>query len=168
MEAVWKDMKATRLPSWITPAPYDWGTSRRGKLSADNWRVISCIHLPITLIRLFGSSDGRPRELLDNFMQLVTAVRTATMRTSSAEQIEVYNEHIFAYTRGVLDLYPDYNVLPSHHAALHIGDMLSRFGPKHSHDSPHYERYIHFFHRMNTNHKLWASATSLKSVCTEN
>ena len=154
MKAVWSDMSRTKLPSWVTPAPRDWGTSRRGKLSADNWRVICCVHLPITLIRLFGSSEGRPRDLVNNFMDLVSAVRVATSSTSSPAHIEKYNQKIFAYTRGVQELYPDYNVLPSHHAGLHIGDMLRYFGPKHSHDSPYYERYIHFFHRMNTNHKL--------------
>ncbi|KAJ3544294.1 hypothetical protein NMY22_g2823 [Coprinellus aureogranulatus] len=153
MEAVWRDMSRTHLPSWITPAPRDWGTSRRGKLSADNWRIICCIHLPITLIRLFGSSTGRPRQLLDNFMHLVSAVRIATMRTSSKEQVSAYNHHIFKYTHGTLELYPDYNILPSHHGALHIGDVLTRFGPKHSHDSPYYERFINFFHHMNTNNK---------------
>lgn len=159
MEAVWHDMAETKLPSWVTPAPRDWGTSRRGKLSADNWRVICCIHLPITLIRLFGLSEGRTRLLVDNFMLLVAAVRVATANTSSSAHIQKYEEFIFAYTQGVLDLYPDYSILPSHHAGLHIGDMLRYFGPKHSHDSPFYERYIHFFHRINTNHKLGKPCT---------
>jgi hypothetical protein len=154
MTAIWKDMDRTRLPTWITPVPRDWGTTRRGKLSADNWRIICCIHLPITLIRLFGASEGRRGALLDNFMRLVSAVRIATMRTSSQAQIDAYNSHILAYSEGVLELFPDYSVLPSHPAALHIGDILSRFGPKHSHDSPHYERYIRFFHHMNTNNKI--------------
>ncbi|RXW15897.1 hypothetical protein EST38_g9952 [Candolleomyces aberdarensis] len=137
MTAIWEDMDRTRLPNWITPVPRDWGTIRRGKLSADNWRIICCIHLPITLIRLFGSAEGRRRALLDNFMRLVSAARIATMRRSSQAQVDAYNSHILA-----------------HHAALHIGDILARFGPKHSHDSPHYERYIRFFHRMNTNNKI--------------
>ncbi|KAJ2932129.1 hypothetical protein H1R20_g4968, partial [Candolleomyces eurysporus] len=154
MTTVWADMNRTQLPSWITPVPRDWGTVRRGKLSADNWRIICCIHLPITLIRLFGSSEGRPRALLDNFMHLISAVRIATMRRSSPAQIEAYDLHMSAYSRGTLELFPEYSVLPSHHAALHIGDMLKRFGPKHSHDSPYYERYILFFHRLNTNNKI--------------
>ncbi|KAJ2921684.1 hypothetical protein H1R20_g15414, partial [Candolleomyces eurysporus] len=154
MESIYEDMARTRLPSWVTPAPRDWGTVRRGKLSADSWRIICCIHLPITLIRLFGASDGRPRALLDNFMDLVTAVRIATMRLSSMAHAEMYKACILKYTKGTLELFPDYNVLPSHHAALHIGDMLIRFGPKHAHDSPHYERYINFFHHMNTNNHI--------------
>jgi hypothetical protein len=137
MGMVWEDMKRTRLPAWITLPPSDWGTVRRGKLSADNWRTICCIHLPITLIRLYGESTGRQRDLLDNFMHLVTAVRIATMHTSSAQQILEYKAAMQAYTSGVNKLFHEYQILPSHHAALHLGDILERFGPKHAHDSPY-------------------------------
>ncbi|KAJ2917200.1 hypothetical protein MD484_g3158, partial [Candolleomyces efflorescens] len=154
MEAVWSDMKLTRLPLWITPPPHDWGTPGRGKLSANNWRVICCIHLPITLIRLYGKESGRKKKILDNFMVLVAAIRCATRAVTSPQHIESYNSLIQQYTSGVKELFPDYHILPSHHGALHIGDMLQRFGPKHAHDSPHYERYINFFHRMNNNNKL--------------
>ncbi|KAJ2931557.1 hypothetical protein H1R20_g5541, partial [Candolleomyces eurysporus] len=153
MDIVWDDMKRTQLPSWINLPPRDWGTARRGKLSADNWRIICCIHLPITLIRLLGDRTDRTKDLLDNFMKLVTAVRIATTRMSSHSQIETYNRIILEYTQGVQQLFPDYQILPSHHAALHLGDVLERFGPKHAHDSPYYERCINFFHRMNTNKK---------------
>ncbi|KAJ2912519.1 hypothetical protein MD484_g7899, partial [Candolleomyces efflorescens] len=139
MEAVWSDMKLTRLPLWITPPPHDWGTPGRGKLSANNWRIICCIHLPITLIRLYGRESGRKKRILDNLMVLVKAIRCATSAVTSPQHIRSYNSLIQQYTSGVKELFPDYHILPSHHGALHIGDMLQRFGPKHAHDSPHYE-----------------------------
>jgi hypothetical protein len=58
MTAVWEDMARTQLPSWVTDVPHNWGTATRGKLSANNWRVICTMHLPITLIRLWGSNDA--------------------------------------------------------------------------------------------------------------
>ncbi|KAJ2922989.1 hypothetical protein H1R20_g14105, partial [Candolleomyces eurysporus] len=160
MEEVWSDMKSTVLPSWVTPVPSDWGTVRRGKLSADNWRIICCIHLPITLIRLFGQDSGRKKMIIDNFMDLVCAVRVATTDTISPNQIELYRSSILRYSLGVKALFTEHEVLPSHHAALHLGDVLENFGPKHAHDSPHYERYINFFHRMNNNHKLGKASPS--------
>ncbi|KAJ3501861.1 hypothetical protein NLJ89_g9152 [Agrocybe chaxingu] len=39
MRLVWDDMTRTQLPTWITPAPRNWGTMQHGKLSADNWRI---------------------------------------------------------------------------------------------------------------------------------
>jgi hypothetical protein len=79
LEVVWSDMKKAQLPSWISPAPHNWGTPTRGKLSADNWRVVCTIHLPITLIWLWRDETGRKRQLLENFMDLVTAVRLASI-----------------------------------------------------------------------------------------
>ena len=154
MEEIWTDMKHTQLPTWISPAPPNWGTAKRGKLSADNWRVICTIHLPITLIRLWGFDSGQKQELLIHFMHLVTAVRIANMRVTSQNHIKAYNFHISCYVSGIKTLYPDQRILPSHHGALHIGDMLDLFGPVHSHSAPFFERYINFFHRINTNLKL--------------
>ena len=101
MEAIWEDMSFTQLPSWVGSVPRNWGTTKRGKLSADNWRVITTIHLPITLIRLWGHDNGRKKELLDNFMDLVCAVRIANMRVSSKDQVKAYNHHIARYTSGL-------------------------------------------------------------------
>ncbi|KDR77504.1 hypothetical protein GALMADRAFT_65801 [Galerina marginata CBS 339.88] len=154
MTAIWSDMSRTKLPTWITPAPPNWGTAERGKLSADNWRVICTIHLPITLIRLWANDTPRKRDLLCHYMDLVAAVCIANMRVTTENQIQEYNKHMGRYVQNLSRLFPDQNLKPTHHAALHIGDMLGLFGPNHSHSGPHYERYINFFHRINTNSKL--------------
>ena len=86
MEAVWSDMRSTQLPTWITAAPYDWGTPERGKLSADQWRVICTIHLVITLIRLWGNETGHKQDLLQNFMDL-----SAWQTSVSPPQIRLQN-----------------------------------------------------------------------------
>lgn len=153
MEAVWADMKNTQLPSWIGSVPHNWGTAERGKLSADNWRVICTIHLPITLIRLWAHESGRSKAILSNFMDLVTAVRIANMRVTSPNQIIAYNQAMERYIHGLQALYPDFKLRPTHHVSLHIGDILWLFGPVHSHSAPFFERYINFLHRVNTNQK---------------
>jgi hypothetical protein len=81
MEAVWADMALTELPSWVTDVPHNWGTTVRGKLSANNWRVICTVHLPITLIRLWGGDDAPEdrKDKLQNFMDLVRAVQIANL-----------------------------------------------------------------------------------------
>ncbi|TFK59971.1 hypothetical protein BDN72DRAFT_864716 [Pluteus cervinus] len=58
MTAIWEDIKRSQTPSWIDPVPHDWNTARRGKLSANHWRVIATVHLPITLIRLWHKIEG--------------------------------------------------------------------------------------------------------------
>lgn len=154
METVWADMKRTQLPTWISPAPPNWGTAERGKLSADQWRVICTIHLPITLIRLWGDETGRKKAMLEHFMDLVSAVRIANLRISSKDQIRAYNHFMFRYASRCASLYPDETLKPTLHASLHIGDILELFGPVHAISAPFYERYINFFHNLNTNRKI--------------
>ncbi|TFK62995.1 hypothetical protein BDN72DRAFT_929405 [Pluteus cervinus] len=153
MEAIRLDMKNTQTPSWIDPAPADWGTARRGKLSADHWRVIGTIHVPITLIRLWRTNDPRYR-FIEHYMHLVNAVRLANLKVSTPAQIGGYRAYILSYLRGLRLLYPDVKLRPTHHAAYHIYDMLKLFGPVHSHSAPFFERYNHFLQRMNTNRKI--------------
>ncbi|EDQ99107.1 uncharacterized protein LACBIDRAFT_317644 [Laccaria bicolor S238N-H82] len=156
MEAVWEDMAFTQLPSWVGLVPRNWGTAKRGKLTADNWRVICTVHLPITLIRLWKDETGRKAELLQNFMDLATAVRIANMRVSSKNQVRAYNFHISRYASALPTLFPDVSIKPTVHAALHLGDIMDLFGPVHSHSAPFYERYIYFLQQLNTNKKLGA------------
>ena len=154
MTAVWEDMTRTQLPTWIRPAPPNWGTTERGKLSADQWRIICTVHLPITLIHLWYKEGGRKRELLNNFMDLVSAVRIANMRITSPDQIRTYNHYIYRYATRLKELYPAETLKPTLHAALHLAEFLAAFGPVHARSAPFYERYINFFHRMNTNKKI--------------
>lgn len=149
-------MKRTQLPPWISPAPPNWGTSERGKLSADQWRVLCTVHLPITLVHLWENETGRKKELLQNFMHLVTAVRIANMRVSSPIQVQAYHRTIKLYVEGIKELFPYDKLKPVVHAAFHVGDGLELFGPTHSHSAPFYERYINFLHGIKTNGKIGA------------
>ena len=54
------------LPSWLNAAPAAFGTTQHGKLSADQWRTVGTLNLPITLIRTWGAevSDAVPDDRL--------------------------------------------------------------------------------------------------------
>jgi hypothetical protein len=156
MEAVWADMALTVIPSWVTDVPPNWGTAARGKLSANNWRVICTVHLPITLIRLWGGDDTpeHQKDVLENFMDLVCAVQIANLRSISKKEIELYEQYIFRYVTTFKSLYKLAKVKPIHHAALHYGDILRGFGPAHTHGAAFYERYIHSMQCKNHNMKF--------------
>jgi hypothetical protein len=87
-------------------------------------------------------------------MHLASASSIASMRSSSRKQIAAYEHHIFCYIAGIKNLFPDQRLHPVHHAALHLGDLMDLFGPVHSRSGFFFERYINFFHRINTNQKL--------------
>ena len=145
------DMQKTVLPSWIEPAPRNWGTTEHGKLSADQWRVLFTIHLPISLISEWSGSSPRYTSMLANFMDLVTAVRIASMRVTNDEYIALYEHHISSYLGGVLELYKDADIKPNHHLSLHLGHFLRTFGPVHAYRTFAFERVNYMMQKMKTN-----------------
>lgn len=153
MNIVWDVMRNTTLPSWISPPPRNWGTAKRGTLSANNWRVICTIHLPVTLIWIWRNENSRKIDLIQNFMDLVTAARIASLRRLLPVHIEEYNFHMTRYVKEIQVLYPSQKLKPTHHTAMHIGDTMENFGPDHSHNALFYERHIRELGLLNTNNK---------------
>lgn len=159
LEAVWDDMTRTELPSWMSPAPRNWGTAARGKLTADQWKVIATVHLPITLIHLWGTKEGRYFLLLCNFMDLSAAVQLANQRIITQEHIDDYERLILRYLQGIKVMFKDTPFQPIHHVSLHAGAFLKLFGPTHSVRTPGFERFNERLGLQNTNMK------SGKSLC---
>jgi len=153
MEVVWKDMKLTELPSWMSPAPPNWGTASRGKLTADQWMVICTVHLPVTLIRLWGNLTDRRFELLCNFMDLTSAIQLATQRSITPQMIEDHEQLIARYLREMKALFKGSKVQPIHHVALHTGDFLRLFGPTHPVQAFGGERLLEVLGMQNVNIK---------------
>lgn len=151
MEAVWADMKKTILPSWMSSAPSNWGTAARGKLSADHWRTICTVHLPITLIRLWSSGTERQRSLLANLMDLVRAIEIASLRKITRQNIDEYNLLVNQYLDRIKNLFKGTRIRPTHHMLKHIGDFLLLMGPNHARNASAFERYVQFMQEQNMN-----------------
>lgn len=151
------DLNRTTVPSWVSPVPKNAGTKQHGKLSADQWRTLCTIHLPITLIRIWGQKNegSRERRMLDNFLDLVTAVEVAGMLITSDAHIAEYQRAILRYLRTMQDLYKDAPFKPNHHLAIHVGDtILPQFGPLHPIRAFHTERNNFTLQMENTNMKF--------------
>jgi len=146
-------MTRTELPSWMSPAPRNWGTAARGKLTADQWKVVATVHLPVTLIHLWGMKRGRYFLLLCNFMDLSAAVQLANQRVTTKKHIDDYERLILRYLQGLKVLFKDTLLQLIHHASLHAGDFLKQFGPTHSVRTPRFERFNKKLGSQNTNMK---------------
>lgn len=156
LKAVRADIATTRLPSWIGRAPVRMGSKRQGKLSADEWRTACTVNLVITLGRLWAvqSASDRQRRMLENFMDLVTATKLATMRSLNAARIKLYHAHMMKYLQGFLELYPDAGFKPNQHISLHLTQMLRDFGPTHAWRCFPFERLNSILQSIDTNKKF--------------
>ncbi|KAI0703502.1 hypothetical protein C8T65DRAFT_578774, partial [Cerioporus squamosus] len=149
------DMRIAMLPSAIGRAPPNVGSAGAGTLSADQWRTLCMVHLVVSLTRLWGwlPAEDRRRELLDNFLDLVAAVRYGNVRRTSRSRISTYNYHIFRYVRGLRRLFPEQDLVPNHHLALHHGEVLENFGPSHAYWGFPFERKIRILRHAKINYR---------------
>jgi len=155
-----KDISNTTRPSWQADLPKNFGDSSHGKLKADQWRTCIEFDLPVSLAQIWSqdnsaksSSKGLQVELLDNTMHLAAAVFWGTSRRTSPIHAEKYMEHMTAYIKGILQLFPQHALRPHHHNALHLGELLLQFGPVHGWWTFPFERLVGKLQRVNTNSK---------------
>ncbi|KAG1839802.1 hypothetical protein F4604DRAFT_1691074 [Suillus subluteus] len=149
-----KDMLRTELPTWVSRAPKALGSTAQGKLSADQWRAACTINMIITLVRLWGRKDGVVKAMLDNYMDLVTAVELGCMLIISPGHISQYDFYMQRYLENFKNLYKTLRLVPSHHISLHLGEFLCSFGPVHAWRAFAFERYNYLLQRENTNGKF--------------
>ncbi|KAI0716956.1 hypothetical protein C8Q76DRAFT_616501, partial [Earliella scabrosa] len=176
LQRVREDIARTSMPTAVGRAPVDLGNAGAGTLTADQWRTVCTIHLPITLIRLWANlpPDDRRRKLLDNFIHMVIAVRYGTARRVSRARINMYTYHIFRYVQGLRELFPEQDLVPNQHLALHLGEILARFGPTQAYWAFPFERYIRLLRQANINHRnnevestffnAWCMTNNLKGL----
>lgn len=153
LQEIRADMAKTIYPSYLGRAPAEVGSASAGSLSADQWRTFCLVNLPISLVRLWNSAGTSERErlLLVNFVDLVVAVKKGTARTLNPDKIASYEASIFKYIRGLRILFPDLDLIPNHHLALHLGEVLRNFGPTHAYWSFPFERYIWLLRNASSN-----------------
>jgi hypothetical protein len=156
LKEICADMDRLRLPTWVSPAPRHPGEKKYGKFTADQWRSFCIINLVYTLTRLWGMEPegSTKRKMLDNFLDLVSAIRIATQREITPDCITKYEKYMKSYLTGVLKLYPGTKITPYQHLALHIGPLLQRFGPTHSWRTFPFERYNNLLQNIQINNKL--------------
>jgi hypothetical protein len=100
-----KDMLHTELPTWVSKAPKALGSTAQGKLSADQWHATCTINMTITLVQLWGGKNSVAKAMLDNFMDLVTAVELGCIFIISPGHINQYEFYMLHYLENFKDLY---------------------------------------------------------------
>ena len=148
-----EDMQHTIMPSWIGRIPWDVGSKKARKLSADQWRLLCSVHLVITLVRLWGPlpTDTREHQLLENFMHLAAVTVLVSYRSMTFSRIKLYVEHLLSWLHGTVHLFPGISLESNQHMSLHMPTFLFQLGPTHAWRAFAYERWNHELQLINTN-----------------
>ncbi|OSD00157.1 hypothetical protein PYCCODRAFT_1371822 [Trametes coccinea BRFM310] len=161
-----KDRTRIELPRWVNAAPVAFGTQKHGKLSADQWRTVAVVHLPVTLIRTWGIESGRRLQMLQNFIDIVDAVETFGLLEIDEDEISHAHKQLVKYLEGVKELYKGAKFQVTHHHALHLALFIRLFGPVHSWRAFAFERMNFLLQSVNTNLKFGdLEMTMMMSSC---
>lgn len=153
-------IRTTDRPSSLRSVPYNFGEAKAGTLKADEWRTLTTVYLPITLVSLWGEgSEHRSSEIaanrhaiLDHTMALVSAVHISCLRSMTTAQAEAYRGYMVAWIRDLKVLLPHAPHCTNGHMVLHVWDYLRLFGPVRSWWCFPYERLIGQLQHLPTNH----------------
>lgn len=155
LEEVRADIAITMLPTYLGRAPVNVGSAGAGTLSADQWRTFCAIHLVVTLTRIWGNLPRQDQryEMLDNYLNLVVSVRYGCIRRITPNRIVIYQRHIMRYVEGLRKLFPDQDLVPNQHLALHLGEVMERFGPTTAYWAFPFERGIRLLRQAKINYR---------------
>jgi hypothetical protein len=162
LSGIREGIRETIRPNWQGHLPVNFGSPEHGKLKADQWRTALEFDIPVSLVRLRYTRqlsgdivrDERLQKLVDSTMDLASAVAWGLSRRTSLKHAERYEFHMKRYLAGIKELFPDYDLKPNHHYALHIPDILCGFGPLHGTWAFKIERLIGRLQKLNTNAKI--------------
>ena len=151
----------TIRPNWQAHLPTNFGSPEHGKLKADQWRTAIEFDIPVSLVFLKYTrqssgivEDERFQKLVDHTMDLALATAWGFSRRTSPKHAERYEFYMKRYLTGIKELFPDYDLKPNHHYALHIPEILRSFGPLHGTWAFKTERLIGALQKLNTNSKI--------------
>ncbi|KAG8902757.1 hypothetical protein FRB99_004148 [Tulasnella sp. 403] len=168
LDEIRKDRAKMILPTGIRKAPEHMGSAGHGKLSADEWRSACTIHMPVTLVRLWGlqAEDSRFFRILDNFIHLIIAIYLSVARETSPEHRQKFISHMILYLEEFRNLFPQESSTPNQHLSLHLPDLFCDFGPVHPWWTMPFERFNGLLQRITTNFRFsHIETTMMKRFC---
>jgi hypothetical protein len=144
-------------PRWHDPPPRDLGSAAHGKLKAAQLRSLSEFDLLVGMVELWANTSEQVDQAtfedrmsrLRCTMHLFTALRFATSESTSPWHAQNYRIYLQHYLQFLVQ--GGWQYRPNHHAALHVSELLTQFGPIRGWWMFPFERVIGRLQRANTN-----------------
>jgi hypothetical protein len=164
LQQIREGIAATIRPSWQAALPTNFGCAEHGKLKADQLRTSFEFDIPVSLVQILANrkstgniaEDKRAQRIVEFSLDLAMAIAWGLSRRASKHgpHAERYHFYMKRYLAGICELFPDYDLKPNHHFALHLVDILLAFGPLHGTWTYSLERLIGRLQKLNSNSKI--------------
>jgi hypothetical protein len=135
-----QDITKVILPSGFTKISPEFGDISCGKLKADEWRSLLTVYLPLTVTKLWASSNHH-RLHLKGLLALSIIVNIICSTTITEALIKCYNNAIRIYLK-IIRAMNGCDLVTNHHMSLHLSLFMEQFGPCRTFWSFPYERLI--------------------------
>lgn len=155
-------IRDTDTPSWLPSVPYNFGSTSAGHLKADEWRTLTTVYFPISLVSIWGegSTHETPllasslRKVLDHTMALVSAVSIACLRVMTPNRTLAFQNYIQQWLQDIEQIHGSGVVgkRVNCHMAIHLSHFIRLFGPVRSWWTFPFERLIGQIQRIPHNH----------------
>lgn len=160
------------LPSQLKKPPNPVGQKKAGKWKAHQWYTLFQYIVPLVLPEMFVkdhlkiSTKSSFGLILVNAGALCRCTSIVCEKAISPNDPEIFELHYKRYGITSKQLFQNVNVRPNHHYALHIPQMLRRWGPLHGVAEFSGERFIGFLQKVKTNNKTnEINRTMMWKVC---
>ncbi|KAJ7214808.1 hypothetical protein GGX14DRAFT_609450 [Mycena pura] len=114
--------------------------------------------LPLVLPEMQLDDDpARHEAMLHNFCRVVGCTNIVSSFKTSNSAADLFMDHYTDYFASIQTLFPDVNVLPTHHYAMHIPDILKYWGPLASQNEFMGERVNGILQKIKTNDHFYSA-----------
>jgi hypothetical protein len=140
------------LPTHVAPLPGNLGEAKHGKLKAEQYLTLFSVILPLVLPEMkFEEDPARHEAMLQSFCLLVGSTNIVASFKTSNSAADLFMHYYSNYFESIQQLFPDVDVLPTHHNSMHIPDILKNWGPLASQNEFMGERVNGILQKIKTN-----------------
>ncbi|KAJ7459004.1 hypothetical protein FB451DRAFT_1507225 [Mycena latifolia] len=145
-------VREVSLPTHVARLPANLGKAKHGKLKAEQYLTLFSVILPLVLPEMKLEDDlERHEAMLQSFCLLVGSTNIVASFKTSNSAADLFMDYYSSYFSSIQTLFPDVNVLPTHHNSMHIPDILKYWGPLASQNEFMGERVNHILQKVKTN-----------------
>ncbi|KAJ6460473.1 hypothetical protein C8R47DRAFT_123996 [Mycena vitilis] len=152
LDLIRRCIREVTLPTHVARPPGNLGEAKHGKLKAEEYLTLFSVIFPLVLPEMELDDDpARHEAMLKSYCDLVGCTNIAASFRTSNSAADLFMNYYSDYFPSLQTLFPDVDILPTHHNSWHIPDILRNWGPLASQNEFMGERVNGVLQDINTN-----------------
>ncbi|KAF8200533.1 hypothetical protein K438DRAFT_1758746 [Mycena galopus ATCC 62051] len=130
LENIRRCIQEVSLPTHVSRPPGNLGEPKHGKLKAEQYLTLFSVIFPLVIPEMKLDDDpARHEAMLQRFCRVVGCTNIVASFKTSNSTADLFMDYYSKYFSSIQTLFPDVDVLPTHHNSMHIPAILKNWGP---------------------------------------